>query len=776
MSTTRLTEDDIEKLFSGAPQYYARNEGPFISTPHPSITFPFDEGLPIRDLSDHVQIEAKAWSCVTTRPHISHDARSIASPRRQSEVKKTSHFHVRCYERPNMLSLSGLEKGTMGFQAALELAVSDSLEEEQFGFDSIGKKAKAIIDAREAMLSNDGWLHRITENDLMDRLNRNGDIHRNNNLKGQSSTETYNDLFRNFMRPRYIAVDKTDNHSLTNQIVALLKCLGSPNVWIDLSHVEWRVRLGQILWGEHNGDQLNDDANIQDTNVESERAEERYWLLLQILVSTELLLRLDAITEGEEYGAGGFRPIDIVQFERAANVSVKWSLILARSWLENINVSKESPEAAPAFADCQQRRGSEALAAIASKFSFHHPCPDNRPPSPPYQYIIQGRFADRQVDGLLHFAKTLSWPNYDEFEARITDRIRHVLEPPVPKLQRNKSNTSEASNGGYFGTWDVTCQRGHHKERSQARRRKVAAALNPSGWLSKSYIFGLMLPGDGLSHFLMATLLENDDAALQSIGSFANLCGGFIYSGMSFWSTACIVGRVLAAGKGTAECMGWISTDIIPEDMGDGWVNIDVHDVAGKCARETRHTTQANDTIDDLTKLGKRSRLWAKKKLEQESSIIGDSVEETIAAADFIVPHENMYTTMPPGTFILMHTLKLCSASQSLHPTPLTEIIPTPSHEVFPDAPDLPSYPATITFTVAIDGEPEKKHSMSLFYDVNFVTAHPCAPSHRVRFLKSPSSPTIQEIDASGLGKLGQGSRSVYRAGKSTPFGHPHPC
>jgi hypothetical protein len=108
----------------------------------------------------------------------------------------------------------------------------------------------------------------------------------------------------------------------------------------------------------------------------------------------------------------------------------------------------------------------------------------------------------------------------------------------------------------------------------------MAAALHKNGWLSKSYIFGLMMPGDAVSHFLMATLLENDSEALSRIGSFANLSSGFVYHEKSFWSTSCIVGRVLAAGKGSAECMGWISTDIIPEGMNEGWINIDVHDVA----------------------------------------------------------------------------------------------------------------------------------------------------------------------------------------------------
>jgi hypothetical protein len=93
-----------------------------------------------------------------------------------------------------------------------------------------------------------------------------------------------------------------------------------------------------------------------------------------------------------------------------------------------------------------------------------------------------------------------------------------------------------------------------------------------------------MLPGETVCHLLMATLLENDPEALSRLGPMANFCGGFVYSGKSFWSTACIVGRVLAAGKGAVECMGWISSVITPQGLGDGWVDVRAEKTAGKLA------------------------------------------------------------------------------------------------------------------------------------------------------------------------------------------------
>lgn len=103
--------------------------------------------------------------------------------------------------------------------------------------------------------------------------------------------------------------------------------------------------------------------------------------------------------------------------------------------------------------------------------------------------------------------------------------------------------------------------------------------------------------------------------------------------------------------------------------------------------------------------------------------------------------------------------------AECVHPTPLAEIVVTPFHENH-RAPDLLSYPAKLNFYVSIDGEKTETATFSLLYDINFVTAHPCSPSSRVRVLKSPSSPTLQQIDFDGSKSLGNGSRSMYRAGK----------
>lgn len=571
-----LSDDDIEKLFSGAPQYFARSESHFHGAPHPSVAFPFDEELEIRDLTDHVPIEDRAWSGLTAWPHLSRDVNRDAAAKRQAEERHRAHFHIRCRERPNMLSMQGLERGTMGYQAALELSTADSLDEEQFGFQSVGTKARAIVDARERILSSQGWLRRLPESELLERLRRNGELYRGNDLRARPSTETYQDLFHTLMRPYSTAIDKTDQYGLPNQIVALLKCLGAANVWIDLGRVEWRIRLGQVLWGDEADDELDDATAIHDADNASERAEEKYWLFMQILVATELLLRLDAITEGVEYGSGSIKPIDVAYFERGATPAVKWSLLLARSWLENIEIAKE--EQGVGTVESSSSHGARSwLASLVSKMPHRHH--HKQALSPPHRYTIRGRQGQRQVDGLIHFARNLMWPGIDRYEARISENARHAVDDGPARHPRPTSTTPKQTS--YPGAWDLTCRRGD-KQSARAQRRKLAAALHESGWLTKSYVYGLAIPGEAMCHYLMATLLENDDEALAKLGPYANLSGGFVYAGKSFWSTSCIVGRVLAAGEGAAECMGWISTNIVPRGMGDdGWLGIEVQDVAG---------------------------------------------------------------------------------------------------------------------------------------------------------------------------------------------------
>ncbi len=573
-----LTESDVEKLFSGAPQYFARSEGHYTGAPHPSVAFPWDEQLEIRDLTDHTQIEDKAWTTLTAWPHITRDANNDRSPaQRATEEKRRAHFYPRCRERPNMLSMLGLEKGSVGYQAALELAVADSLQENQWGFEALSARLPAVVEQRQKMLTSKDGLRNVDEALIMEQLIKNSQRYGEPHPRERRvSSELYNELFLQILHPPTKVLDHRDPYSLAVQIMALVKVLAAPNMWIDFSNVEWRIRLGQLLWENPAEDNSEETSSAKTGDSASEIHEERYWLLLQILLACELLVRLDAITEGEELGMESIKPAEIHKFEKDANTSVKWSLILARVWLENIEVVvTEATERASG----EEKKPPGWLATLTKRMSLIRDHGSHSHSGRAAAYAIRGKHARRQADGLAHFARRLRWPEDGTSVSKITGNCRSVAEgaqlstplaSPGPQIDGHPSS--------YFGPPKGIPQ----PKRTPARRRKIAAALHPSGWLSKSYVSGLMLPGEGLSHFLMATLLENDPEALSRLGPMANLCGGFVYSGKSFWSTACVVGRVLAAGKGAVECMGWISSDVTPQGLSDGWLNVAVEETPGK--------------------------------------------------------------------------------------------------------------------------------------------------------------------------------------------------
>lgn len=116
------------------------------------------------------------------------------------------------------------------------------------------------------------------------------------------------------------------------------------------------------------------------------------------------------------------------------------------------------------------------------------------------------------------------------------------------------------------------------------RSSALVKTMGSGGWMSRTYFSGLILPGEGLPHFLISTLLENDVGAVDSLGYNANLYSGFRYEGSTWWSSYCIVGKVLAGYGGSREVGGWIGpclgsktpteNGMVFIDAPDGWVDV----------------------------------------------------------------------------------------------------------------------------------------------------------------------------------------------------------
>lgn len=148
-----------------------------------------------------------------------------------------------------------------------------------------------------------------------------------------------------------------------------------------------------------------------------------------------------------------------------------------------------------------------------------------------------------------------------------------------------------------------------------------------------------------------------------------------------------------------------------------------------------------------MAKTGKKARLWGKVAIERESDVLGDADSSNVLPADFIIPHENNHTEPPPSNIrVDLKSLDLEESFGSVRSTPTFEQ-ETPFSEQTRYS-EVQTYPASVSFTMTHDGmKGEQSLTVALAKDVYFVTSHPCAPSSRVKYFKSPTSPTIQQID-----------------------------
>jgi hypothetical protein len=319
------------------------------------------------------------------------------------------------------------------------------------------------------------------------------------------------------------------------------------------------MRLGEILWGPPVDNYSYNHVCIE-AGIAQRRGNQKYWLLVQIILSCELLLRLDSKSVNAENGLDDIALSEIKRIDETTATSIRWSLHLARRWLENIHIEVTLQTTHPTDKPTlgwlatllkSGRLGHESFLDVAAFVQ------------------MRCRNQDRQLFGLLRFARELHWPNADYLAEKIANN-RIVICDNLYGLGASRS-PPEAS-ALTPNSYSLTYVRGKKK----GQKRPVARAKFPNtGWISNSYISGLVLPGEGLSHFLICTLLDHDENATSRLGRGANLYSGFCYCNRSFWSSDCIVGRVLASGKGATECMGWISSAVIPKGFGDGWVDID---------------------------------------------------------------------------------------------------------------------------------------------------------------------------------------------------------
>ncbi|RPB01801.1 hypothetical protein L873DRAFT_1675325 [Choiromyces venosus 120613-1] len=610
---TVLSPREIQSLFSGAPVFAASGKKASGEL-RPRVIFPFDENAEeLRGLSDCPPIEHAAFSLCTSRPH------------RTLNGYENTTDHGLVNEEPSMLCFQGIEPGTCGWEYFLKYPVGDSENRDDEDDDDLIDAGGRERGTRRASLGNaKGSLRTVEMGYIVERLKELGEIYHESKskqpngrrplprgtqrgiLEKYSSLELYTNLFTRLLYPptRITTADFHDPYSLKVQIVALRETLAMEKLWLNFSVVGWRIRLGQILWGKNSTAEPISDEEGGEGIAPPRSDAEKVWLLLQILVACELVVRMDAIvgeanSEDSAVGSLGSRDELLDEFKTIGSKKVEWDITLARRWLENVKLveseavgQEEKTKTPPAPVKKGWFSSRSAEPSPPTDQSESEGDDDESASGKSYDALICPRNHARQLSGLLYFARRLQWPQIETLSATLQEKLRlpSNFSTPSQSMVVTPLDTplSVAGGNGYFPSIarprrvQELSSSGMSFTSSYEKGGKGSAftkAMGSEGWLSRTYFSGLILPGEGLSHFLISTLLENDSSAVEKLGFRANLYSGFQYDGMTWWSSFSPVGKVLAGYEGSREVGGWIGP-CLGSGLGeigiidDGWVDV----------------------------------------------------------------------------------------------------------------------------------------------------------------------------------------------------------
>ncbi|KAF1808873.1 hypothetical protein P152DRAFT_476969 [Eremomyces bilateralis CBS 781.70] len=755
-----LNDTDIHTLFASAPQYTITLDG---NAPEVSVGFPWQFDLTMRDTSDSRSIRHPAFSVSTLRTH-------LAAPSQHHDHQgHVSSFCISAKELPNMLRADGNEAGAVGFEFFTQLGNADFLYE---GEDDAHEE-EAQRNWRRFQQSPGKLGIRLFDRMIVyERLAELGEMYascRHSNKKmsildKQSPSELYALLYAQLLQPPRFDPDAQDPTGLKVQVESLSKILAIKGIWYDFSLVENRIRLGQFFWTvEEEQEEEQFDNSLPERDV----------LVLQITLAAELLVRLEAIAAASaEYVRKNLHLTkeNVDRFKELQSRKLSWDLVLARRFLENIKVV------------CTQVPVSTPPTPKKSFFSSGNNQEDASENMETILCLLP-RNLDQQLSGLLAFAQSIGWPDIDELESELNKKYRRpfkemqkhsadqLMTPSIYKTPIcSPSNKPSSQQTDYFNR--PTSRRNSSspgrrpsRPRTQKSRTHLTAQLSPSrpstpdpyvtpgtagastvmssirstanpldtfttppSWVTPTYLTGLLLPGPTTSYFLLATLLENSPSALARVGESANLTAGFIYGGRSWWSTECVLGRVLAGLPGAKSCMGWVGTPVAPMDNHEGWI-----DVGGGAVGWRR------DWVVIANEKGSDHTLNAYAGVR---GLLGDRYEESngkiqASADNFIIPSEPRHVKRAGLWF---EGLKLVPSPTSTNPSSSSQGSPrsqasdpgsqcsggTVSKELIPH----------LLFSSTSLSDDYGTQSVALRYDVYFISAWPCRPPRVVTVIK----------------------------------------
>jgi hypothetical protein len=710
-----LTEDDTQKLFSGAPQFSAEAYNERI---HISVSFPWDFDLKTRDLSDAKQIPHAAFSGSTLHRHL---------PRLEAGDGGSKAYEVGLVELPSMLASTGNEPGTVGVNFFVQEPDADILNLHVAANDD----PKDVIESFSnfELLESQPEKLGIRKFDFIavaERLVQLSSLYESTQanergfsiLNHASSGELYAALFGKILSPPKYDNTTSDPTGIKVQIETLLRILNLKRIWFDFSNVEWRIRVGQLLFSDGSADMA--DSNLSEPE---DGLSERDVVLLQLLLACELYTRLEAVAS---FGTAEVKEHlqltadDVKSFRGLESRKTKWDLLFARRFLDNIDAKTF---VRPKFVTHSERSLTRTLLGMSQRESLVK--------VDDVDIAFEPRRQELQLNGLYYFAKELKWPDASTLQDHLNAALAVAsisqgtgspsiyatpLSTPGTMTPRSFRSNRES---GYFagavgGSSPEMTPRSFQLQppsrldlNADASEPVVPANASIGGWLTRSYLTGLIMPGEAICHLLMSALLENDAESIAALGENANLYGGFVYKGRSFWSKTCVVGRVIACAEGSNDSMGWISSSIVPDGFDNGW--LDVHS-SPMTLKRIEMDDGAFATATDL--------------------LAGRAATETKAAQ----------LTLPRDP-VVAETLWVQLGALRLEPN-------TPTANALANDPILS---ANIDFNLQIDGgSGMESHNIPLVHLVQYVSAWPCTPpsvSILKRVIESENSPAEEATE-----------------------------
>ncbi|EDN08530.1 predicted protein [Histoplasma mississippiense (nom. inval.)] len=684
-----LSEHQLKYIFSGTPHFLLEKG---LKRWYPHVVFPWDNDLRIQHLDDQKALEHPSFTLSTLHAHIpvSPGGGGIQiypdALTEKSGCRRPS-FDIGVFEVPNMLSSRANEDGCIGFHNFMELPIVYGPRSEQRllsprlldkhlqitpaprGKDDpySDYNLNVTFDRLKLVAAGPSAWKRIGVRDLSmktitQRLQTLSGVQDQITLQGKSVTlldeesvaGLHRQLFSTFLYPPPNAVHAEHPDSFRFQISTLIQVLNLKGAWVDFSLMKWRVRAGQILW-ELPPHQDSDCLQNASDRQYSGTALQRKWLLLQVVLSAEVLFRADAAAAKIGiYSQSKDLPItprDVSVMNSLRSDTLDWGLTFCRRIFENISFHYW-PQAS------HQLPGKRSLNDLPKKTHSIVSVPKVQEPhdlDSPWVCALLPRYPWQQLEALLVFAELLKWPDIENMKHYMREKLEFALLQP--------------SNFNHM-------------------------FVSPMSTVPLSD--NIKLPGKcemyRKSHSLKLCRLHSCPSSARDS---SNYVGGWM-SRQSWWSKACVIGRILASLDASTICMGWISTTIIPLDdarspLSDGWLEI--------------------ETID-ITKTHTQARINQGKSVLLDSSPLG--TEGDLTAMAFSLPLDEANAGPSQDTQVLYENTIL-SLQHSQHPSVTARPLKAT---------------ATLAFTLTRGLSGPSQVFMSIKYNVSFVSAFPCLPPY----------------------------------------------